>query len=276
MLLLATLGAVVAYLWVTESNCSPPSPTKGLDGTGAPEAEPVERQIPALPADAVRHVELLQDASSRVGARRRALKRLRAIGPDAASTAPVVCEYLADPDLATEAAATLAALGSGAMEPVRRSLQSEDPMVRGSAAFALFLMGEAAASARADILGLIDDPDPRVSGHAMSVLRNLAPLSMDEARAVVRVYERSAVRPALRSAAVRTLGSDRQSSIQHMETLVGALRDESGSVRREAVVALGALGKDARTALDVLETMKDDTHCSAEVVAAIQKIKSPP
>jgi HEAT repeat protein len=167
------------------------------------------------------------------GCRLQTLGVLGAIGSPAAAAVPDVAAFLTDPDpeVASEAAVALAAVGAAAepaVELLRKLLGDETPAdLRYSAAFALGRVGPAAEAAVPRLVELSK--------------------SSDEIMATLAVWAALKIDPA-----------DRSLFDAAIPLLRRALRGEREVVRLEAAVALGDIGPPAKSAIPVLELVSED------------------
>jgi HEAT repeat protein len=167
------------------------------------------------------------------GCRLQAMGVLEAIGEPAAAAVSELTAFLSDPDpeVASEAAVTLGAVGpaaDSAVEPLLRLLGDETPAeVRYTAAFALGRIGPAAKAALPRLVELAK--------------------SSDEILATVAVWSAMKIEPA-DSALFDTA----------IPLLRRALRGEREIARLEAAVALGDIGPAAKSAIPLLELVSED------------------
>ena len=127
-----------------------------------------------------------------------------------------------------------------AVEPLARALRSDDPYVRGFAAWSLGNLGPAASAAVPALVEALARDDGYGRGGAAAALARMGPAA---AAAVPALLE------GLRSTdgdrrwkAARTLGRIGPAAREAMPALAQALRDPNEHVRRHAARALGRLG----------------------------------
>ena len=102
----------------------------------------------------------------------RAITELGHMGPTAGAAVPVLIDYLSDKGNRSEA--TVALLGIGprrALDPLIAALKREDGQVASSAAAVIAAFGRAAARARPALLTALERPDVRQwAGHAVNAI----------------------------------------------------------------------------------------------------------
>lgn len=243
--------------------------TSGLSDL-ATRLTPAERQ--QLAAD---FLKMLSDPDPAVGTRGGAA--LIRLGADA--VAPLGGQ-LANAELRPVVLELLAAIGGEAvkaLEPIRAALADQDPVVRGEASIALAAIGPAAAPAVPQLQQILadsaEDAGARYSAAyalgrigsaaapAMETLRTLSE-SDDELMATVAVW-----------AALKIEPGNTEFFETAMPRLRKALKAESDLARLEAAVALGEIGPHAKTAIPILEIVKEDDPVRAVRAAAAEALR---
>jgi hypothetical protein len=164
------------------------------------------------------------------------------LGPQAKYGVPALVEALRDEeaDVRVRAAQALAGIGDEAVQPLTKSLSSNNPKMRMGAALTLGRMGREAKAAAPALAEALEDRDIRVRCHA--------------AQALWRVTGRADLA---------------------VPVLAEALKHQVSTVRESAVTALALIGPDARMAVPSLrEALKDDNPVFRERVAeALRRIE---
>jgi len=184
-------------------------------------AEAVPRVIPALENDQLRHL---------------AVAVLSAMGPEAAEAVPALTNQLEqadDPELQREIQLALAGIGPAAADAVPQlieSLQSDELLVRSSAAYALGRVGPAASSAVDPLRDRFENDDEKF------------------------------VRMASIWALIHIRPNDEGLAKLAVPLLIEALKSERSEVRYEAVTTLGELGPAAVDAISSIEPLVHDLN----------------
>jgi len=203
-------------------------------------AELEQRGSAALPV--IRRT--LQDAGADPARRRAALKAAAILGPRAVESLPDLAAALSDPAFSPEAGLALSFMGSPAVQTLRDSRQSDEPVVRREALRALGKLRE-----RASI-------DPQL----------VVPILLDglkDSDATVR------------QVAVTYLGIVRDQPRPEVAGLITALDDPAPEVRQAAALALSSYGLDAEPAVKALtkaSTSDPDDDVKQEAARALVHI----
>ncbi len=174
--------------------------------------------------------------------------------------------------------------GAAAVPALAKLLKSDSPVVRGYAVLALGQIGPAAKTATQEILAVLGDDDVAVRRQAIDALKNIRPgpkvavplfaKLMQDADPGVRLRVMAAVAdakgdavPALVEALknpdaiywacviLRDIGPDASAAVP---ALAGALKNRRPEVRREAVLALAAIG--SADSADSIVPLLDDPN----------------
>ncbi len=239
---------------------------------------------------------------------RDAAAALSRLGPQAASAVPQLIAALRDDDGAVtiEAAQALTAIGQPAVPPLIALLK--DPQYRNLAAAVLGDIGPDAVDAVPAILAMLDAPDKETRRAALLALAGIGPAAQPVAAeqlvqilrdpesdvrpgaayALARMEDQHAVPDLL--ALVRQTDDDREKlaaawalvmlqpsasvSEKAVPILMDGLDDDWALVRKECVIALGALGTRAQPAAERLLSLADDPDplVRAEASAALYQV----
>ena len=165
-----------------------------------------------------------------------------------------------DPLVRGSAAAALGLLGATdpqTLQALREALKDEDPRVRSMAAEALGLLGATDPQTLQALREALKDEDPRVRSRAAVALGLLGapdPQTLQALREALKDED-----PLVRSRAAVALGQLGATDPQTLQALRKALKDEDPRVRSRAAVALGRLGApDPQTLETLREALKDE------------------
>jgi HEAT repeat protein len=214
-------------------------------------------------AKAVKKDEALTFARPVWSLERLCLSTLEAIGPDAASSIPILIEYLDDEELvriSTDigwitatflASEALSKIGPPAVEPLTSALDHESERTRYHAQWALLELGPAAKAAVPRLReALTSDREYMVRQHAAWTIAEIGCFTDETVAALIAALDdREYV---VRYAAAQTLGRVRPAREDVIAALLAALGDEEVKVRVRAVRSLGEQGPGAAEAVPVL------------------------
>lgn len=206
-------------------------------------AEEAARQVKELGAEALPDIQaVLREPAASPPVTKAALKAAGILGPAAAPLVAEVAELLPDPAYTAEAAVALSFMGRDAFVPLRRALDSEDPVVR------------------------------REALRSIGKLRERAPL---DARAVVPllVAGLSDRDPGVRTVAATYLGIVGEHPDAAVPALINALKDETPEVRSAAASALGSFPSAAATAIPALRRATGDKDADVAREAGVSLVK---
>ncbi len=222
-------------------------------------------------------------------------------GPAAKSAVGELTKLLANPDenLRWRAARALGAIGpdaASAVAPLTAALKDEDANVRAQSAFALGLIGEAAKPSAPELVALAADEDPLVRRAALRALFRVKPdreitrplflkiLQSSDAPTVTAVLQSmaemgAAAVPVLADAldnqegrywatlVIQEIGPPAKSLVPKLTEMV--TDEDEPEVRMHAIMALGAIGKDAKpAAAAIIEQLKTDKFNAVKYAAA--------
>ncbi|MFH0965032.1 MAG: HEAT repeat domain-containing protein [Planctomycetota bacterium] len=176
---------------------------------------------------------LLGDPDARIVA----LRALQAIGPRARRAIGPISELLDESDeyVRMSAALALGNLGQEAVPSLRKALYDDSPEVGSIACEALAHLGEAAAPAVPELIEMLDVPHARHG--ATLALQGIGPAAAPAVGALSRVFE------------------------------------ETGGNNHYIAKALGNIGPAARAAVGILEKRRNQAYWSANINAALFKIR---
>jgi HEAT repeat protein len=220
-------------------------------------------------------VPLLQDRDESV--RMAAAEAIALVGPlDQASTDTLV-EGLASPDnvVRAQTAQALGTIGAAAEEAAPalvEAMQDRNDRVRAEAVEALGKIGEtAAADAVPALVRALQDEDNRVSAKAAEALGQMG--ESDETTIAALVRSLVNLNPEVRRNAAEALGTlgGVGAAADTRDALEKAARDEDGSVRCQAILALGTIGCSAPASAQVVLAgfQDEDPLVRAAAVASI-------
>lgn len=167
-----------------------------------------------------------------------------------------------DPAVRREVAAVLAGFGrvaKPAVLPLTQALQNKDASVRAAAANALGRIGADARSAAADLVALSRDPEKSVRLAAIFALGRIEPEDLEApsyvlTQALGPKNDLDVRREALQS--LRFL-NDRSETV--VRAIVGLLKDDDATLRREAVAVLARFGSSVRdVSIELLVALRTD------------------
>jgi HEAT repeat protein len=192
----------------------------------------------------------------------------------------------------------LGAKGAEAVAPLVELLKDASPKVRAHAAQALGAIGPAAKPAAADLVELVKDPDPLVRRQAVRAVMHIRPGPQVMLPLCVKLLEDSD--PGVR---LRILHAIAEAGPQAMPGLLAALQNDKAAywaclvlreigpaakaavpalteklkdprpeIRREAALALGAMGSAAAPATGPLAALLDDEHTRIAATLALAEI----
>jgi HEAT repeat protein len=228
--------------------------------------------VPAL-------VRALEDADP--GVRRDAAGSLAALGAAAAPAAAALAARLEDADSGVRAGAASALAGleegaAGAVGALTRAAGDPDPAVRLAAVQALGRVGTRAVSAAPALAALLEETlgaedHGALAAALVSALADMGPAAGTAVPALLEALERGGAE--LREASVEALGSLVRDPKMLVPALVRIVKDdESSSVRRAAVSALGDVGPEAEDAIPVLLSLLDREYERRGAYDAVRRI----
>ena len=223
------------------------------------------------------------------------------LGAAAAPASPQLIEMLGDDDveLRRRAARALGAVGPAAQNavgPLAASLKDEDALVRAQSAFALGLMGEAGKAAAPQLAAAVGDEDALVRRAALraihrlkpdrevtrplflrilktsdpltvsAVLHSMAELGADAVPALADAMEHEEARY-WATLVVQEIGPPAKSLVPQLTEM--ATDDDEPELRMHAILALGAIGDDAKESIPVIVgQLQNDKYNAAKYAAA--------
>jgi HEAT repeat protein len=187
----------------------------------------------------------LQDPSATPERVKAVLKACALLGVEAAPAIPEVAESLLDPTMTSEAAAALSFMGRGALEPLRKAVTSNDPVVR------------------------------REALRSIGKLKERAPL---DGRAVLPLLVKGMedADPGVRTVAATYLGIVHEEPGDAVRVLMTGLEDQEVNVRRTSAAALAAFGADAEPAIPALRKAASDPDPDVAREAGVTLVKLQP
>lgn len=204
-------------------------------------AEAASERVKALGADALPTLQaVLDDPGADPQRTKAAFKAIGILGTTAAPLVGHVAEHLPDPALTEEAAVALSFMGRDAFEPLRDTLDSDDPVLRAEALRSIGKLRERAPLDPRAVTPLLlrglQDPDPRVRTVAATYLGIIGEEPPSVVPALIAALKDGA--PEVRAAAATALGSFPSAASDAIPALRRATGDKNADVAREAGVSL--------------------------------------
>jgi HEAT repeat protein len=234
-----------------------------------------EQAVPLL-------IELLEEPSSTEEPTRIwAVKALALFRRNARAAAPALVAILRDESapladrlVSLEALARIGTAHRDAVPAIIETLAAGDGSLRELAAEALALVGPGAAEAVPALMRAARDPDERLrrkSVQALGAMGAAAEIAIPVLAEALVLDESLAVRDAAAEALSRV-------GVAALPALVHFLADEDPETRRRAALALGKMGRSARTAASALQSALKDKNpeVGVEAAHALWKITSDP
>ena len=166
--------------------------------------------------------------------------------------------YLVGPGLA----------GDEEIPGLRDKLKDADAEVRAESAGDLGSLGAKSASAKTDLIALLDDTAPTVSLAAAGALLRIDP---KEPRALAVLKKGlSSADPIVRRHAASAIGMSGSGALA--ESLIAALRDSDLRVRRSALQAVATLGPAASKTVDAVAELLDEPATATDAADALGRI----
>jgi HEAT repeat protein len=241
------------------------------------------RQLGADAAPALRAGLL----SKRPDTRREALLLLAELKSPPADLATLAEKALddADDDVRGTAADVLGDMGDAAKPAaprLRAALADWSAWVRARAAAALWRATKDPTGCVDPLVEMLSDPDSEVRCHAAAALAEMGAAAAPAVPRIAGLLDRDDVHPAARDELIEVLRGVGPAAKPALAGLVRALHgyawcSEQTYVPTPAIVVLGAIGPDAKSALPALRTLRKETpSLAADIDAAIAKIEAKP
>jgi HEAT repeat protein len=230
-----------------------------------------------------------------------------------AATASEISEWMEglradEPATAQAASDALVKIGRPAVSPLRLALEDQNFILRRRAAETLGRLGPEAASAASVLVETLFDPQPDVHAAAEDALLKIGDAAFpalvhglslkgsSERQMIIDLLPRFGARantplihvlrkdpdPYVKARAASALAGLRPVDTGAVSALIDALKNNDESVRRNAVLALGDLGSEARAAIPALTVLSQNDPDSlvqvraTQAVATIQAALNPP
>lgn len=203
----------------------------------------------------------------------RVLYALGNLGPHAAGAGEVLLG-IARSDRGTEAAITLAALGTGAVDIVRGLIGSDGDRDRYLGAWIVGQMSpESGAALVADVASLFDDADVEIFDCAVRAIEHLGPQAAPAVPGLLRALDRPGLGERSREGvllALQEIGAGAAAAVPAMVRLLGSSDDDEAAMAGEVLIEVGEA---SLPALEAVANGEDEPARSRarEAIALIQE-----
>jgi HEAT repeat protein len=215
-----------------------------------------------------------------------AIQALGAFGPDAKEAVPALMEAMKEEELRPAATLTLARIGADAAPAVKllaEALFDDNRTTRSNSLLALSKIGAGARAAAPDLARLLKGKDRDLRLHVVDVLEKIGPAAAEAVPEMIQVLGEYITEPR-GAVAVELYDKDLHTRLTEALGKIGkpavtplrqALRETNKYIRLGAIMALGNIGPDARSAaLDLRNLALGDQYVPArqEAAKAYQKV----
>jgi HEAT repeat protein len=199
-----------------------------------------------------------------------ATSALARLGPDAEPAVEPLCRNMQteNPVLRWHASFALGKIGPPAVPPLRHLLQSSDSRTAAAALDSLEWIGPGAKEAQGDVEKLAaETPSPYLQLACATALVKLTDDSAIARPILVQVLEKG--EPDLRKGCIQRIAGLGASGPEYGDCLLRACGDPSGEVRGAAALALAAVMEDPSTAVPALTNLLSDPESEVRANAAM-------